>query len=145
MGWVSFKNHVKSKIGKCYASLKQFHKLRPFLSTAVKIRLTDALLLSKFDYLDTIYGKYLNKKTSDKIQRIQNSCIRYCFKVPPRSYISSFLNIYSSLNMKIRYVLKLNRPCEFRRPQNIRPKNLVGVTCHTVAMLGIYGTRNCGC
>lgn len=107
-GNLNFKKHVDSKVPMCYGALKSLYKLRPFLSTEVRRKLTDALVLSIVDYGDLVYGPCLYKKTVQKIQRIQNSCIRFCYVVPPRSHVTPFLNTFNILNMANRRNLKLN-------------------------------------
>lgn len=71
-------------------------------------RITEALVLSHLDYCDVVYGPCLDKKTEKRVQRVQNSCIRYCYNVPRRSHITPFLNTYSILNMSNRRALKLS-------------------------------------
>lgn len=105
---LKFEEHIKSKIGKCYGALKQLYKIREFLSVPIRHRLTDALVLSHLDYCDIVYGPCLYKKTENKIQRVQNSCIRFCHTVPPRSHITPYLNSFNILKMSNRRKLKLN-------------------------------------
>ncbi|KAI5638186.1 reverse transcriptase (RNA-dependent DNA polymerase) domain-containing protein [Phthorimaea operculella] len=104
---LKFEQHVNSKIGKCYYALNQIYKLRPFLTLEVRQRLVEALVLSNMDYGDIVYGSCLTKTTANKIQRVQNSCVRFCYTVPPRSHISPFLNTYNMLSMENRRLLKL--------------------------------------
>lgn len=47
------------------------------------------------------------KKLENRIQKVQNSCMRFCYAIPPRSHITPFLNTNNHLNMKGRRLLKL--------------------------------------
>lgn len=102
-----FEAHINSKIPKCYGALKSLYKLRPYLTQNVRERLSDALVLSQLDYGDVVYGPCIRKRTERVIQRVQNSCMRFCQDIPRRSHISPYLNKAGKLNMSNRRILKL--------------------------------------
>lgn len=102
-----FENHVSEMVRNCFYRLKVIYKIRNYLSTDLRIMLVDSLVLSKFNYVDCVYGPRLLSKTSRRIQRVQNACARFCFDVPPRSHITPFLNRHDILNMKCRRDLHL--------------------------------------
>lgn len=98
---LTFEKHVDAKV-------KHLYRLRPDLTTEVKQRMVDALVLSQLDYGDRVYRPCLPKQIEKEIQRVQNSCVRFCFKVPPRSHITPYLNKFNIFNMSNRRTLKLN-------------------------------------
>lgn len=104
---LKFEHHISEIVRNCFYRLKVLYKIRNYLSTEVRVRLVDSLVLSRFNYVDTVYGPRLLAKTSTLIQRVQNACARFCFNVPPRSHITPFLNQHRILNMKNRRDLHL--------------------------------------
>jgi hypothetical protein len=63
------------------------------------VRLCDALILSKLNYCITVYGPCLWARSQRCIQRIQNACARFCYKIPPRTHITPFINDGNCLKM----------------------------------------------
>ena len=54
---------------------------RHIFSNTLKKLLTNSLVLSRFDYGDTVYGNFINKSEQNRIQKIQNFCIRYIYNI----------------------------------------------------------------
>ena len=84
-----FKTHIKKCLQKAYASLKMLYPHRNILSQNLKIKLTDALVLSHFNFCDVIYSPCLDQVDKQKIERAQKSCLRYIYgirKFEPVSY-----------------------------------------------------------
>lgn len=102
-----FHKHVTECIRNCYYRLKILYKARPYLSEELRVLLVESLVLSKLNYADTLYGQRLLSKTERMIQRLQNSCARFCFKVPFRGHVTPFLNEHNILKMKARRKLHL--------------------------------------
>lgn len=95
-----FERHISDSVRNCFYRLKVLYKIRNYLSTELRISLTDSLVLSKFNYVDSVYGPRIYAKTARLIQRVQNACARFCFHIPPRSHVTPFLNQHGVLNMK---------------------------------------------
>lgn len=102
-----FEHHVSETAKNCFYRLRVLYKIRDYLSTEIRISLVDSLVLSRFNYLDCVYGPCLYTKTSRLIQRVQNACARFCFQIPPRNHITPFLNQNKVLNMNHRRNLHL--------------------------------------
>lgn len=100
-----FESYVLGLVKNCMYRLKVLYRIRPFISTDVRIMLCESLILSKLNYGLTVYGPCLFKKSFALIQRIQNACARYCFVIPPRTHVTPFLN--KSNLLKIQSRLKL--------------------------------------
>lgn len=104
----------------------------------------DSLILSGFNHCFQVYGFHLTQFWQLKLQRIQNSCLRFIFCIRKRQRISHTLKVVNWLNMKnrlhfftvtlIHKVLSdkktsyLHRKIQFRTDVhniNIRRKNLI--------------------
>lgn len=102
-----FEKHVTNCMRECFYRLKVLYRMRPFLSTALRIQLTESLVLSKLNYMDMVIHPRLLAKTRKVLQRVQNACARYCFDIPPRAHVTPFLNKNALLKMIHRRKLHL--------------------------------------
>ncbi|CAH2095137.1 unnamed protein product [Euphydryas editha] len=102
-----FEKHVNTTIANCFYRLKLLYRIRPYLSTQLRVRLCEALVLSKLNYADVVYGPRLLKRSKLAVQRVQNACVRYCWDVPPRTHITPYLVKERILNMENRRRLHL--------------------------------------
>lgn len=118
---LTFENHVAECSRNCFYRLKLLFKIRPYLGEELRVTLCEALILSKLNYCDIVYGPCLMSKTSKLIQRVQNACARFCFHVPPRSHVTPFLDSANMMKMEARRrlhlatllfgILDTGRPC----------------------------------
>lgn len=83
-----FRPHINKCIKKAYANLKVLYPSRKILSRPLKIKLTDALVLSHFNYCDIVYGPCLDHADTLRIQRVQKSCLRFIYGIRRRDPIS---------------------------------------------------------
>lgn len=97
-----FENHVSDVVKKCFYRLKVLYKMRDFLSVELRQMLCESLVLSKLNYCDVVIGPCLLAGSKKLIQRVQNACARYCYKVPARSHVTPFLNTHNCLKMEAR-------------------------------------------
>jgi hypothetical protein len=102
-----FEKHVTGSVRNCFYRLKVLYKIRPFINETLRIQLVESLILSKLNYMDTVYGPRLLAKTKRLIQRVQNACARFCFDIPPRAHVTPFLNKHNILKMAHRRKLHL--------------------------------------
>lgn len=102
-----YEEHINSKIRNAFYRLKVLYKIRQFLTEEVRKVLTESLVLSLFNYCDTVYGPRLFVKSERAIQRVQNACARFCFDVPKRAHITPYLNEKNILKMHGRRKLHL--------------------------------------
>ena len=63
---------------KAYGTLSQAYRFKYFLTAEVNWRLSETYILSQFNYDDIIF-QGLNNEHIRKIQKVQNSCIRYSY------------------------------------------------------------------
>ena len=85
---LSFDHHVSRICQNCFFKLKSIYEYKSILPTETKRILTDSLVLSIPNYLDSVYGSYLTVFNKYRIQKIQNSCSRYVRCIPLREHIS---------------------------------------------------------
>lgn len=102
---LQFEKHVAELMRNCFYRLKVLYRIRDCISTNMRVKLCETLILSKLNYVDTVFGSCLLARTKRVIQRIQNACTRYCFTVPKYSHISPFINHHNLLNMTSRRTL----------------------------------------
>lgn len=102
---LQFESHVSELVRNCFYRLKVLYRIRPFITTDLRVRIVDSLVLSKLNYCLTVYGPCLLARSSRLIQRVQNACARYCFTIPPRTHVTPYLNNSSILKMEGRLKL----------------------------------------
>lgn len=102
-----FERHIAESIRNCFYRLKVLYKARPFLSEELRTLLVETLILSKLNYVDTVYGPRLFSRSERVIQRLQNACTRFCFDIPRRSHVTPYYNKHNILKMKARRRLHL--------------------------------------
>lgn len=132
-----FEKHIADSVRNCFYRLKVLYKMRPYLSETLREQLIESLVLSRLNYADTVYGPRLLARTDHLIQRVQNACARFCYKIPPRTHVTPFLNKHFTIKMKSRR--KLHLACllfgviKFQKPDYLYNK-----------LSWIAGRRECG-
>ncbi|CAK1591293.1 unnamed protein product [Parnassius mnemosyne] len=86
---------------KLFAAARSLNRLRNFLPTATKIALAQSLLLPILDYADVSYLD-LTEKQLDKLERLQNFCIRFIFGLRKYDHVSCFRNKLKWLPIRLR-------------------------------------------
>lgn len=94
-----FREHVGGCVVKAYNSLRLLYPHRSSLDHETKKRMCEALVLSHFTYCSVLYGPCLDGDTSRKIQRVQNSCVRYISGLRKYDHISDCFRQLTWLNM----------------------------------------------
>ena len=84
---LSWNKQVNICISRAISKFKQFSNCRNILSIESKKIFCESMVLSQFNYADTVYMN-MNKITQNKIQKIQNICIRFIFKAKKNSLFS---------------------------------------------------------
>lgn len=100
-----YRKHISNCIRKGYASLRLLYPHRSYLSQKLKIKLCESLVLSKVMYCCQIFYPCLDQETLNKIQVLQNSCLRYIYGLRKYDRVSYALKDAKWLNMKNRYHL----------------------------------------
>ena len=88
-------------VSKAYGRLKQAYKFRKFLSLESRFNLVETYILSLFNYGDVLFQN-ITGILSNKIQRVQNSCMRFVFGLRKYDHISHCYEQNKTLNMENR-------------------------------------------
>lgn len=99
--WIEQVNHVHNKVFQC---LYQFKKLCFDPPTFIRKNLVLSLIMPYFDYAISAYCD-LNNELTNKLQKAQNACIRYIFKLRLDDHVTPY---YKELKW-----LKINERREF--------------------------------
>ena len=98
MFWI---NHINAMVTKAYGRLKQAYRSRNFLSEASRFKIIETYILSLFNYGDVLFFN-ITERLANKIQRVQNSCMRFVFGLRKYDHISSCFLKNKTLNMENR-------------------------------------------
>ena len=71
------------------SKLKFLYRKSRFLSKELRTLLRNALIQPHFDYACAAWYPSLNKKYKNKLQVLQNKCIRFCLQVDNREHIGN--------------------------------------------------------
>lgn len=96
---LTFNGHVNGICRRAFFRLKTIYEYRNYLPVQTKKTLTDSLVLSVPSFLDVVYGPYLTEFNKYRIQKIQNSCVRYAKCLPRREHISRHVAELFQTNM----------------------------------------------
>lgn len=86
---------------KLYATAGALKRLRNFLPVTTKIALVQSLLLPILDYADVCYPD-LTENQLDKLERLQNFCIRFIFGLRKYDHISQYRSKLKWLPIRLR-------------------------------------------
>ena len=134
----SWTKHVNLITAKSYGKLRHAYRFKKFLSSKVKWSLSETYILSQFNYGDVILQGLTNQLV-DKIQKVQNSCIRFSFGLRKYDHITDTRIKNKILCMKDRR-LHHSLTLMFKITKNIAPIYLTDrITYHS--SLHNYNTR----
>lgn len=108
-----FKLHITRALQKAYCNLKMLYNSSKILNVKLKTMLTESLVLSHFNYCDTVLGPCLDSIEIRRIQTVQNACIRFIFGIRKRDHVSHKLKELKWLKMEDRRFL--HAACQFHR------------------------------
>ena len=85
---LSMSNQISSVCSSSFYHIRDFRRIRRFLSKSVSVTLANALVSSKLDYCNSLlYG--INKKQLRRLQGVQNTLCRIICRLPKYSRISN--------------------------------------------------------
>ena len=108
-----FKTHITNCIRHGYFNLKLIYNKRHFMNRELKSVVCNALVLSKLNFCDNVYGPCIGYNDARKIQVLQNACLRLIFGIRRRQRISHKLIDNHWLNMANRR--RLHAACLFHK------------------------------
>lgn len=100
-----YSEHITMITKRAFCNLKMIYGVKHFLNKKCKILLCNSLVLSHFNYADTVYGFGLLKTDCHRVQLIQNSCVRLICNLRKRDHITQYLKEIGWLNMERRRIL----------------------------------------
>lgn len=103
-----FKSHINKLIQKAYGTLKHLYFFKDILSSEIKLKLCDSLILSSVAYCDTVYWPAILNKDKESLQKLQNSCLRFAFNIRKFEHISHVFRETSWLKMQERFMYHFN-------------------------------------
>jgi len=108
-----FKKHISTLTRKCFSILRLLFPSRHILSRETRALLCESLVLSNLNYCDVVYGPCLDSSDKNRVQRIQNSCIRFIYGVRRWSRVTHLLKPTGWLSMADRR--SLHAACAFHK------------------------------
>ena len=91
-------------ISKVNARSKFLHCKNKYLTPKLRRLPCNALIQPHFDYVCSVWYTNLSKKLKNRIQALQNKCIRFCLQLNKMSHISEKeFEIINCLPIKERY------------------------------------------
>ena len=117
---LTFTDHVSWLLKKAYCALKSIYPHRHYLEKNIKKELCDSLVLSHFNHCDNVYGPCLQNFDRGRIQKVQNSCIRFIFGIRRRDRVSHKIKEVLWLNMhnrrKLHFLCFCYKMLKFQSP-----------------------------
>nr|CAH7727550.1 unnamed protein product [Callosobruchus chinensis] len=148
-----FRDHVACNIRKAYTALQLLYPHRAYLPVEAKKILCETLVLSQFNFCSPVYGPCIDQDTLSRLQRVQNSCIRFIFGIRKYEHVSHKLKELKWLGMKDRLIVNalclFHKILTFKTPLylynkisfnssihnvNTRNKNLLLAPCHKMTL-----------
>ena len=84
--------------------MKNVWRFNKFLSEKTKLTVCETYILSNFNYCDILLQN-LTKQLQDKIQKVQNRCIRFIYGLRKYDHITNFRTSKKILSMQSRRLL----------------------------------------
>nr|CAI5825474.1 unnamed protein product [Callosobruchus analis] len=97
---LTFSDHTSQILKRGYSSLKSLYGSKNILSKKNKIIFTEPLVLSHANYAKAVYTPSLRKYDQIRLQKLQNSCIRFITGLKRNEYISHCFKELNWLNTK---------------------------------------------
>ncbi|XP_046685051.1 uncharacterized protein LOC124370801, partial [Homalodisca vitripennis] len=85
---LTFSEHVTFSVQRAVCSLKGLHRYRTLLPECAKMQIMQSMVLSVFNYCYPAYGNSITKEDAGRIQRLQNSAIRFIFSLSKFDHVS---------------------------------------------------------
>lgn len=102
---LKFQTHVVKKISFCYSRFKTLYQFKHSLSAFSKWCIVNSVLLSHVEYGLCVYYPHLTGVYRNKLQMLQNSCLRYAHNIPRYDHVTPHYNQHQILKIENRFVL----------------------------------------
>lgn len=84
----NFEKHVDKKLALIYYKLKSLYPFKNTLPEKIKLLLVESLLYPQLDYCNVVYYNFLTEEYKNKIQLVQNTCVRFVYSIRKYDHIS---------------------------------------------------------
>ena len=98
---LSWKPQIAEVSRRMFGAVRSLNRLRNFLPMATKIALAQSLLLPILDYADISYLD-LTEEQLNKLERLQNLCLRFIFGLRKYDHVSHFRALLKWLPIRLR-------------------------------------------
>lgn len=121
-----FQDHISAILQKCYLRMRLLYANRYILNFKTRKKLSNSLVLSILNYSLIVYYPCLDKITQLKLQRVQNTCVRFVWNLRKFDHISGYINqlqwLKMSLLFKFYYLTFIYRLFKDQRPNYLLEK-----------------------
>jgi len=87
---LTFSQHVTHTIQKALGRLRGLYRYRSLLPEPAKLQLIQSLILSNFYYCYPAYGNSISRGDKDRMQKMQNSAIRFVYGLKKFDHVSPY-------------------------------------------------------
>ncbi len=98
---LTFSDHVSNAIQRALGRLRGLYRFKTLLPESAKIKLIQSLVLSVFYYCYPAYGNSISKGDMGRIQRLQNSAIRFIFSIKRYDHVTPYRDATKMLPMEL--------------------------------------------
>jgi hypothetical protein len=102
---LSWEDHILTQCKSGLQKIRYLSRFKNFLNTKTRCKLMTSLIIPKLEYGNLVYLNS-SKVLLSKIQKIQNSCVRFTLNLPRRTNINKFLAKLKWLSMDKRRQLQ---------------------------------------
>lgn len=103
---LKFEKHVSNILQRAYYKLKLLYMHKDILSTNIKLRLTDTLVLSLISYGNLLFWPALTQKDKLSLQKLQNACLKFSYNKRKFDHVTPLFR--SSRWLKLNERFKIN-------------------------------------
>jgi hypothetical protein len=96
LSWTVQVTEISNRV---FASIHSLKRFALYLPLNIKLLLVKSLAFPHFNYCDSVIND-MTVELSDKLQRVQNYCIRFVFNLKRRDHVTPFYNQLSILKLK---------------------------------------------
>ena len=141
---LTFTRHISQLCQRAYFSLKQLLPFKYLLDSNVKLLLCESLVLSVFNYADVVYGPCISQTDNQRLQKLQNLCIRFITYIPPYTHITPYIRDMNCLKIQERrflhYAVFLRRIVNSGCPSYLADKILLRNLAHDLNLRHVGST-----
>lgn len=87
---LTLSNHVSHVCQQALGRLRGLYRFKCLLPEEARIRVIRSLVLSVFEYCFPVYGNSISKGDRDKIQKLQNTAVRFIYNLKKREHITPY-------------------------------------------------------